>query len=143
MKESLRAIACAAVLSAPLAGSLARPVLADAPVCSILTQAQVSSIVGGPVDSGVSITRTNPSAPGAVGHACAYVGQTHSAVLGIYKGSGSQLHQIQTINERSGSVTAMHGGLLVSAFVSSGAKGSATPDKTAAKALLNAALAKM
>jgi len=118
------------------------PVLtvAEPSACSILSPAQVSSILGTRVDSGIAITRSNPAAPGAIGHACAYVGGTRSAVLGLYRGSKAQLLHIKEINERTGSVTAMRSAMLVSAVVTSGAH---TPDRATAKKLLDAALSKL
>jgi hypothetical protein len=116
---------------------------AELSACSILSSAQVSSIVGAQVGLGVAITRTNPSAPGAVGHACAYVGQTRSAVLGLYRGSNAQLARIKHINEANGSVTSMHGDTLVSALVTNTSGGANTPNRAAAKALLAAAISKL
>lgn len=112
-------------------------------VCSVLTQNQVGSILHNAVDPGVAITRSNPTAPGAIGHACAYVGQPRSAVLGLYHGPSAQLARVKEINESTGSVTAMKGGTLVSAFVSMTAGGAHTPDRATAKTLLEAALSKL
>lgn len=97
--KSLRTFAFALVGGLFFFPALAR---AEPSACSILSSAQVSSIVGGQVGSGVAVTRTSPEAPGAVGHACAYIGQTRSAVLGLYRGSNAQLARIKQINEANG-----------------------------------------
>lgn len=116
---------------------------AEPAVCSVLSPAEIGSIIHDKVDTGVAITRSNPAAPGAVGHACAYLGKAHSAVLGLYHGSSSQLARVKQVNESTGSVTAMKGGTLVSAFVSDDNGSSRTPDRAAAKKLLDAALLKL
>jgi hypothetical protein len=116
---------------------------AEPAVCSVLSPAEVGAILHDKVDSGIAITRSNPAAPGAIGHACAYTGKTHSAVLGLYHGSSSQLARIKQVNESSGSVTAMKGSTLVSAYVSDDAGGSHTADRAIAKKLLDAALSRL
>jgi hypothetical protein len=116
---------------------------AESAVCSILSPVQVSSIIGAPVGSGVAITRSDPAAPGAIGHACAYLGESRSVVLGLYRGSSAQLARIKQINEHGGSVTAMHGNTLVSVLVTDTSSGARTPDRAASKKLLAAAISKL
>lgn len=93
--------------------------------------------------SGVAITRTNAAAPGAVGHAVCVRRADALGVLGLYRGSNTQLARIKQINEANGAVTSMHGDTLVSALVTNTSGGAHTPNRAAAKALLAAALSKL
>ena len=141
--RKFRAIACMAagvILSCTLWPVASR---AEPPACSVLSLAQVSSILNDKVSPGVAVTRSNPEAAGAIGHVCAYVGQSRSAVLGFYHGSSAQLARIKQVNENTGSVTAMKGDMLVSAYVSDTPGGAPKPNRESAEKLLDAALSKL